>query len=60
MHVHIRSQDGEAKYWLEPRIELAKNYRLSQIQLRQIEAIVEAHRDELVEAWKKYFGNRSH
>ncbi|MEZ5553813.1 MAG: DUF4160 domain-containing protein [Pseudomonadales bacterium] len=48
MHVHIRSQDGEAKYWLEPRIELAKNYRLSQIQLRQIEAIVEAHRDELV------------
>lgn len=60
MHVHIRSQDGEAKYWLEPSIELAKNYRLSQIQLRQIEAIVEAHRDELVEAWKNYFGDSGH
>lgn len=26
-HVHIVSGDGEAKFWLEPEIELAKNYR---------------------------------
>ncbi|WP_297528614.1 hypothetical protein [Thiohalobacter sp.] len=26
MHVHIYCGDGEAKYWLEPRIKLAKNY----------------------------------
>ena len=60
MHVHIRSQDGEAKYWLEPDIELAKNHHLSKIQLRQIEAIVEAHKDELVAAWKKYFRDSGH
>jgi len=24
MHVHVYSPDGEAKYWLEPDIELAK------------------------------------
>ncbi len=24
MHVHILSGDGEAKFWLEPEIELAK------------------------------------
>ncbi|MEZ5553804.1 MAG: DUF4160 domain-containing protein [Pseudomonadales bacterium] len=60
MHVHIRSQDGEAKYWLEPDIELAKNHRLSKIQLRQIEAIVEAHKDELVAAWQKYFRDSGH
>ena len=29
MHVHVISGDGEAKYWLEPEIELAKNHRYS-------------------------------
>jgi hypothetical protein len=26
MHVHVVCADGEAKHWLEPDIELAKNY----------------------------------
>ena len=58
MHVHVRSSDGEAKFWLEPDVELAKNYRYSQQQLGQIKAIVEAHRDELAAAWKKHFRDR--
>jgi len=29
MHVHVVSAGGEAKYWLAPDIELAKNHRLS-------------------------------
>ncbi len=37
MHVHVYCGDGEAKFWLEPEIELAKNYRLSKLQLREIE-----------------------
>jgi len=44
-HVHIYSTDGEAKYWLEPNLELAKNYRLTKIQLKEIEKIIEAHYD---------------
>ena len=28
MHIHIYCGDGEAKFWLEPRIELARNYKL--------------------------------
>ena len=58
MHVHVRSPDGECKFWLEPTVELAKNHRLSQEQLRQIEQIVEAHADELISAWNKHFRNR--
>ena len=60
MHVHVRSPDGEAKFWLEPNVELARNYRLSDVQLRQVQTIVEAHRDELVTAWNKYFGDSGH
>ena len=29
MHVHVVSGNGEAKYWLVPEIELAKNYSYS-------------------------------
>ena len=43
MHVHVLSADGEAKFWLMPELELAKNHRLSRQQLRQIESILEAH-----------------
>ena len=55
MHVHVRSAEGEAKFWLEPEILLAKNYRLKDSQLRKIESTIEEHFDELIEAWKKHF-----
>lgn len=55
MHVHVYCADGEAKLWLEPHIELAKNFRLSRSQLKQIEQIIEAHHDELKRAWHGHF-----
>lgn len=48
--------DSEAKYWLEPDIELAKNYRLSRPQMKEIEQLIEDHRDDITRAWKKHFG----
>lgn len=27
MHVHVLSGDGEAKFWLEPELQLANTYR---------------------------------
>ena len=55
MHVHVISGNGEAKFWLEPEIELAKNYRYSRKQLRDIESLIEVHYHELISAWKKHF-----
>ena len=49
-HVHVMSARGEAKYCLEPQLELAKNYQLSRTELREIEQIIEAHLDELTTA----------
>jgi hypothetical protein len=28
MHVHVYHAEGEAKFWLEPRVEVAVNLRL--------------------------------
>ncbi len=55
MHIHIMHSDGEAKYWLEPNIELARNYRLNVIQLKEIESLIEGHYDKIKIAWKECF-----
>lgn len=57
MHVHVVSGEGEAKFWLEPDLELAKNHGYNRQQLKEIESLVEDHRDELVSAWKHHFGS---
>ena len=56
-HVHVISGDGEAKFWIEPDIELANSHGYSRQQLNEIEALVEDHRDELVSAWLQHFGS---
>ncbi len=55
-HVHVHGGAGEAKFWLEPRIELARNHGLSGVQLARIEEMIEEHYDELVSAWDAFFG----
>ena len=55
-HIHVYCPDGEAKYWLEPKLELARNYRLSAVQLKEIEKIIEEHYDEFKTAWNDVFG----
>ena len=50
MHVHILSSEGEAKFWLEPEIELAKNYHFSRKKLKEIEISIEVHYNELISA----------
>ena len=51
------SAEGEAKFWLEPEIELAKNYRYSGKQLKNIEKLIEEHYHEIISAWKEHFGD---
>ncbi|WP_103919543.1 DUF4160 domain-containing protein [Candidatus Venteria ishoeyi] len=55
MHVHVQSPDGEAKFWLEPEIELAKNYRFSRKQLKALESLIEEHYHELTNSWERHF-----
>ncbi len=43
MHVHVVSGDGEAKFWIERAIALARNYRFSNSQLNEIESLIEVH-----------------
>ena len=54
-HVHVSSPDGEAKFWLEPEIELARNHRLSDQDLTRIRTLILAREDEIRDAWDSHF-----
>lgn len=56
MHVHVHGTDGEAKFWLEPSIELAQNYGLSNRQVASALRLIREHEDEIRQAWQVHFG----
>lgn len=55
MHVHVNHADGEAKFWLEPVIELAQNFGLSAQELREVNNLVNLHEQEIKDAWNRHF-----
>lgn len=55
MHVHVISPDGEAKFWLEPEIELAVNQGLGAAELNELKQIVEERQNEIREHWRRHF-----
>ena len=55
-HVHVLCPDGEAKFWLEPNIELAHKFGMSEQQSRAAKRLIEEHQDDIRNAWRKHFG----
>ena len=55
MHIHVDSADGEAKYWIEPTIELARSHGLPERELARLRKLVEEHEDVIRTAWNKHF-----
>jgi len=56
MHVHVKSPEGEAKFWLEPAVALADSVGLNQRELNRLRKTVEERRDEIIEEWNRHFG----
>lgn len=55
MHVHVQSQSGEAKFRLEPAIELAQHAELSKREIAESSRLVKEHEDDIRSAWHKHF-----
>ncbi len=55
MHVHVSHPDGEAKFWLVPKLALATSVGLSQKQLNEAEKLVEIRMEEIENAWRTHF-----
>ena len=57
MHVHVYCADGEAKFWLDPKVALAKNYGLTEKRLREVQKLIEERKVEVINTWYKHFGS---
>jgi len=57
MHVHVHGENGEAKFWMEPNIELAQNYGLSQPELSDVLRLIREKEDVIRRAWHDHFSS---
>ena len=53
--MHVQHADGEAKFWVEPSVELHANYGLGARRLAEAQKLVEEHVHEIRRAWAKHF-----
>ena len=53
--MHVQNADGEAKFWIEPAVELFANYGLKSQQVPEARKLVEEHIDDIRRAWAKHF-----
>ena len=54
-HIHVRSPDGEAKFWIEPEIELVVSRGLSSKELKELENIIRENENEIRKHWNRHF-----
>lgn len=55
VRVRVSHPSGGAEFWLAPSVWLANHVGLNDRQLRHAQAIVEAHLEEIVDAWHQHF-----
>lgn len=57
IHVHVHTADGEAKFWLDPQIELAQQVGMSDKVWKGALALVRSHEQEIRDAWNEHFAS---
>ena len=57
MHVHVTCNDGEAKFWLEPVIEIADSTGLNKTQINLLFNLIKKRENEIRNSWKEHFGS---
>jgi hypothetical protein len=58
-HVHVQHADCEAKFWIEPNVELVANFSLKPKQVAEAQRLIEEHLNEIRSAWAKHFPSGS-
>ena len=55
-HIHVKKNGKHAKFWLGPPVVLVFSQRFRPHELNEAKKIVEEHREQLLEAWREFFG----
>jgi hypothetical protein len=51
-HIHVDRDDLSAKFWIDP----AANFGFRAHELREIQLLVNKHRELFLETWNEFFG----
>ena len=55
VHVHVRRDGGEAKFWLHPAVRVAVSDGLDARTLRELTGVVEQQLELIEKVWSDYF-----
>lgn len=55
LHVHVRSAEGQAKYWMKPVVHLADSEGFDARVLRELNAVVTDNAALIERTWNDYF-----
>lgn len=55
IHIHVQKDNCLAKFWINPKVELASTIRFSSIELRKIQKQIEENKKLIEEKWNEYF-----
>jgi len=53
-HVHVQRESNIAKFWLRP-VRLEESGGLSRLEIRRVQAMVEANVESLLRSWDEFF-----
>jgi hypothetical protein len=56
VHIHVRKDGGEAKFWVQPDVALAASTGFDARTLRRLTALVADNAARITEAWHGHFG----
>jgi hypothetical protein len=59
MHIHVESDKGKAKFWLEPNIVLSFYKDYQQYEINEIIKVIQSHEQEFKDAWRKHFNRQN-
>lgn len=56
IHVHVRAEGSEAKFWLKPIVSMADNDGFDAKTLRELTLVIEENTALIERTWHEYFG----
>ena len=55
LHVHVRGQGSEAKFWIRPLVRVAQSDGMDARTLRELAEVVEQNIDLIEREWNEHF-----
>jgi hypothetical protein len=58
IHVHVKIENAEARYQVDPEMKLIENRGLKSRELRLAEIAIEENREVIIARWKEHFKDK--